>query len=323
MIFAVGEVLIDFIAVEDALLKDVKTFEKHAGGAPANVVVGLRRLNVPSALISKVGRDPLGEFLIERLRAEGVDTSYIAYDEERGTGVVFVQLRKAKPEFILYDQVAYFNLRLEDIDLSFMEKADLIHFGGVFLAREPSKTTNLKLMELAKGRVPISYDANIRLHLWRGRVEAMVKDMTEAMKLADILKIGDEEKKFLEDHGVDFEGFDIKLLTITKGAEGSELICGGAKAEAPAYKVQPVDTTGAGDAYVAAIIASLYALEKLDRIDLDEDELKLIGRFANIVAALTTIKRGAWTVPRAHELARFHELKPIVERLTKINIDRA
>ncbi|HDD39798.1 MAG TPA: carbohydrate kinase, partial [Nitrososphaeria archaeon] len=58
MIFAIGELLIDFIAVEPVDLRDVRTFEKHPGGAPANMVVGLRRLGVPAGLISKVGRDP-------------------------------------------------------------------------------------------------------------------------------------------------------------------------------------------------------------------------------------------------------------------------
>lgn len=315
MIFAVGELLIDFIAVEDAALKDVRTFEKHAGGAPANVVVGLRRLNVPSALITKVGKDPLGEFLVESLEREGVDTSYIVFDEERRTGISFVQLRKAKPEFVLYDQVAYFNLRLEDIDFSFMEKADLLDFGGVLFAREPSRTTSFKVVERAKDRIPLSYDVNIRLSLWHGREEAMIKDIERGLKLADIVKIGDGEKRFLEDRGINFSDYDIKLLAITLGAEGSILVCEGVKAEVPAYRVSPVDTTGAGDAYLAALLASLYSLGKLKEIRLSEEELRLTGRFANIVAALTTLRRGAWTVPRVEELKRFSEVAPIVKGL--------
>lgn len=316
MIFAVGELLIDFIAVEDAALKDVKTFEKHAGGAPANVVVGLRRLNVPSALITKVGRDPLGEFLVESLEKEDVDISYIVFDEERRTGISFVQLRKAKPEFVLYDQVAYFNLRLEDVDFSFMEKAELLDFGGVLFAREPSRTTSFKVVEKAKGRrIPVSYDVNIRLSLWRGREEAMIRDIERGLRLADIVKIGDGEKSFLENKGINFSDYDIKLLAITLGAEGSILICNDVKVEVPAYKVSPVDTTGAGDAYLAALLASLYSLGKLREVKLSEEELRLVGRFANIVAALTTLRRGAWTVPRVEELKKFSEVAPIVRGL--------
>jgi len=315
MIFAIGEVLIDFIAVEDALLKDVKTFEKHAGGAPANVMVGLKRLEVPSALVSKVGDDPLGEFLVESLRKECVNTDHIKVDEERRTGIAFVQLRKARPEFVLYDQVAYFNLKIDDIDLSALEEADLLHFGGVLFAREPSRTTSFKVIERLYGRVPTSYDVNIRLHLWKGKVEEMIKDMERTLKFMDIAKIGGEEKKFLEDRGINLEDFDLKLLAVTMGARGSELRCGGNRVRVPAYKVEPVDTTGAGDAYLAGLLASLYSLGRLRDLELNEEELRMVGRFASIVAALTTLKRGAWTVPRAEELKGFHEISKIVERL--------
>lgn len=134
MIVSIGEVLIDFIATEEGNLKDVKSFEKHPGGAPANVAVGLSRLGVESGLVSKVGDDPFGEFLLERLRDEGVRT-FIARDEEKHTGVVFVQLIGAKPEFILYDGVAYFNLLPEDIPLDVLEKSEAVHFGSVLFAR--------------------------------------------------------------------------------------------------------------------------------------------------------------------------------------------
>lgn len=113
MIFSIGEVLIDFIAKEEGALKDVIEFEKHPGGAPANVSVGLARLGVKCALISKVGADSFGEFLINALEREGVEIKYISQDIEKHTGIVFVQLIGAKPEFILYDGVAYFNMKLD------------------------------------------------------------------------------------------------------------------------------------------------------------------------------------------------------------------
>jgi len=316
MIFAVGEVLIDFIAVEEADLRDVRTFEKHPGGAPANMVVGLRRLNVPSGLISKVGRDAFGEFLIERLRMEGVDTRYIVYDEERNTGVVFVQLKHAEPSFLLYDHVAYFNLGIDDVDKSFLEEADLLHFGGVLLAREPSRSTSLKLARMARGRgIPTSFDVNIRPNLWRGRVDELIRCVEEALRCADIVKLGEGERRFLEENGVDVQDFDIDLIAVTRGGRGSELIHGGARVNVPPYRVEVVDPTGAGDAYMAALIASLYSMDKLGNLALDEEELMLAGRFANIVAALSTTRRGAWSVPEIRSLVGFEEIKPIVERL--------
>lgn len=316
MIFAVGELLIDFFAVEEADLKDVRTFEKHPGGAPANMVVGLRRLNVPSGLITKVGRDAFGEFLVEKLREEGVDTRYVIYDDERNTGVVFVQLKRAEPSFLLYDQVAYFNLRIDEVDRSFLDEADLLHFGGVFLAREPSRSTSLELARMARKRgLPTSFDVNIRPNLWRGRFEELIRWTEEGFRCSDIVKLGSGEKKFLEENGVDLEAFNIGLIAITKGGEGSELIHDGTRVSIPAYKVKVVDPTGAGDAYMAALLASLYSMGKLKDLTLDERELMLAGRFANIVAALSTTKRGAWSVPEIRSLIGLDEVKPIVEKL--------
>ena len=316
MIFAVGEVLIDFIAVEEADLRDVKTFEKHPGGAPANMVVGLRRLNVPSGLISKVGRDDFGEFLVGRLREEGVDTRYVVYDDERNTGVVFVQLKQAEPSFLLYDQVAYFNLRVDEVDKSFLDEADLLHFGGVLLAREPSRSTSLELARMARSRkLPTSFDVNIRPNLWRGRFDELIRCVKDALGCADIVKLGRGEKRFLEENGVDLEDFDIRLVAVTKGREGSELIHGGISVSVPAYRVEAIDPTGAGDAYMAALLASLYSMGKLRDLTLDERELRLAGRFANIVAALSTTRRGAWSVPEIRSLTGIDEVKPIVEKL--------
>ncbi len=319
MIFAVGEVLIDFIAIEDADLKHVKTFEKHPGGAPANMVVGLRRLNVPSGLISKVGRDSFGEFLIEKLRGEGVETRYISYDHERNTGVVFVQLKQAEPSFLIYDNVAYFNLRIDDVDESFLDAADLLHFGGVLLAREPSRSTSLELARMARSRgIPTSFDANIRPNLWVGRMDELIRCMEEALSCADIVKLGRGEKRFLEEHGVDVESFDVKLIAVTRSGEGSELMHAGQRVSIPAYRVEAIDPTGAGDAYMAALLASLYSINKLRSLTLNEVELRLAGRFANIVAALSTTRRGAWSVPRVESLLGIEEIRPIAERLAAL-----
>ncbi|HIP88993.1 MAG TPA: carbohydrate kinase [Thermococcus paralvinellae] len=312
MIFAIGEVLIDFIAKEELPLKDVKTFEKHAGGAPANVVAGLSRLKTPSALISKVGVDSFGEFLVEKLKKEGVNIEYIKFDREKHTGVVFVQLIGAKPEFILYDGVAYFNLKIDDIDFSFLERASLLHFGSVLFAREPLRSTVFKVLKKAKGKIPIGYDVNIRLDLWRGREEEMLRDIQEGLGLADIIKIGDGELEFLKEYGIDIKNFDFELLAITKGERGSEIIHRDIKIEVPAHKVKPVDTTGAGDAFTAALLSALWHMDKLSNLEFTREELLKIGKFANLIAALSTLKRGAWSVPRIEELKWYKEAKEII-----------
>ncbi|ASJ13035.1 carbohydrate kinase family protein [Thermococcus thioreducens] len=313
MIVSIGEVLIDFIALQEGKLKEVKSFEKHPGGAPANVAVGLSRLGVESALVSKVGDDPFGDFLIERLTDEGVKT-FIPRDLERHTGVVFVQLIGARPEFILYDGVAYFNLKPEDVETALLERAEVVHFGSVLFAREPSRSTLFGILEELKGKVPLSYDVNIRLDLWRGREDEMLQDIERALKLADIVKLGDGELAYLRDNGISPEDFDFKLFAVTLGAEGSELRSGGAEVHVPAYSVEPVDTTGAGDAFMAALLAGLHYSNMVGQEAIDGEQLRKIGRFANLVAALSTTLRGAWSVPKMEEIVLMKEVRELYHR---------
>ncbi len=312
MIVSIGEVLIDFIALHEGRLKDVKSFEKHPGGAPANVAVGLSRLGVESALVSKVGDDPFGDFLVERLHEEGVKT-FIRRDLEKHTGVVFVQLIGARPEFILYDGVAYFNLRPEDVDAN-LKAAELVHFGSVLFAREPSRSTVFEVLKELKGKVPLSYDINMRPDLWRGREDEMLRDIERALKLADIAKLGDGELASLTGRGINIDDFDFRLLAITKGAEGSELRSGGIRVHVPAYKVEAIDTTGAGDAFMAALLAGLYYSGCLGAEELGEEKLNRIGHFANLVAALSTMHRGAWSVPKIEEITLMREVRELYQR---------
>ncbi|MFA4645697.1 carbohydrate kinase [Pyrococcus kukulkanii] len=309
MITSVGEVLIDMIAAEEGNLKDVKRFEKHPGGAPANVAVGVSRLGVKASLISKVGNDPFGKFLLERLRSEGVNTEGVAVDMEKHTGVVFVQLKGAKPSFVLYDGVAYFNLRKEDINLSILENSKIVHFGSVLLARSPSKETILWIMKELRDRVAISFDVNIRRDLWKNREEDMFKVIEEAIRFTDILKVSDEELKLLEEKGIKTEG---RLLTaITLGKEGCILRTWEHEVKIPGYPVKPIDTTGAGDAFTAALLVGLIAFREY----FTESTLMKIGRFANLVAGLSTTKRGAWSIPKREELMKYSEAREIFTKL--------
>ncbi|WP_297549446.1 carbohydrate kinase [Thermococcus sp.] len=314
MIVSVGEVLIDMIALEDKPLAMVERFERHPGGAPANVAVGLSRLNVESVLISKVGRDPFGEFLARSLEKEGVK-AVLSVDEQRHTGVVFVQLIGAKPEFILYDGVAYFNLREDEIPLEILMNSGAVHFGTVMFAREPSRSAVFKVIENLKGKTTLSYDVNIRLDLWKGREEEMLKDIKRALGLADIVKLGWEEYRYLAEKGINVEDFSAKLIAITLGSKGSMLISMEERVEVPPLKVEAVDTTGAGDAFMAGLLAALYYSGSLKAGKFEKDLLWKIGKFANLVAGLSVTRRGAWSVPRLDDIKTTPEFKALRGRI--------
>ncbi|WP_048146617.1 carbohydrate kinase family protein [Pyrococcus abyssi] len=299
MICSIGELLVDVIATEEGDLKDVRLFEKHPGGAPANVAVGIARLGFDSCLVSKVGDDPFGEFLVESLRRENVKTDGIVKDEEKHTGIVFVQLTGVSPSFILYDGVAYFNLRREDINWELINSSRIVHFGSVILARSPSRETVLDVIKRVK--TIVSFDVNLRLDLWKNRGEDMLRTIEEAIKLADIVKASEEEVDYLEDNGIEVEG---KLITaITMGSKGAKLN----GIQVPGYKVNPVDTTGAGDAFTAALLVGIMKVREITN-----ENLEKIGKFANLVAALSTLKRGAWSVPKVEELLKYKEAREIL-----------
>ncbi|AFK22864.1 carbohydrate kinase [Pyrococcus sp. ST04] len=309
MITAFGEVLIDFIATEEGELKRVKTFEKHPGGAPANVAVGVRRLGVNSALISKVGNDPFGDFLLEKLRAEGVNTEGVVVDKEKHTGVVFVQLKGAKPSFILYDGVAYFNLTPKDINWEILNASHIVHFGSVLLARRPSRETTIEVMERIQGYSLISFDVNLRPDLWKGQEEKLADTLRAVIELVDILKMSDEEEKILREMGIEAEG---KLITaITLGKEGCILKSREDEVKVPGYPVKPVDTTGAGDAFTAALLVGVLAFREY----LTWATLEKIGKFSNLIAGLSTLKRGAWSVPKREEIEKYREAREILKLL--------
>ena len=315
---AIGEVLIDFIAKEEGPLEKIKVFEKHAGGAPANVMVGTSRLGIKSGLISRVGNDPFGKFLLTALTEEQIDVSQIQIDQEHHTGIVFVQLQKANPEFILYKNVAYNHISYEDIDLTnYVSSLKLLHFGSVLLREDPSRTTTLKTVQFARTKgVVTSFDVNIRKDLWKGKEEMMWEYTRKGIELADIVKFSESELFDFAYYSLNIEKGDIekavketfklnpKLIVITQGDEGSIIYQNnGIKIHIEPYRVSPVDTTGAGDAFMAALIASLINKDRLFRLGrLSVDDLREIGTFATRIAALSTLKKGAWAVPKLEEL---------------------
>ena len=248
-----------------------------------------------------------------------MDTSQIQIDRERHTGIVFVQLQKANPEFILYKNVAYNFISYPEIDLRYISKLKVLHFGSVLLREEPSRSTTFKIVQYArKHNVTTSFDVNIRKDLWKGKENKMWEDVQRSVELADIVKFS--EKEFIEfvDQITKRNTSDIKelintvtnlgpkLIIITQGKQGCLIGQRDILIHIEPYEVKTIDTTGAGDAFMAAVIASVLTKNHLSRLgNLSAEELTEIGKFAVLVAALSTLKRGAWSVPTLNELKEY------------------
>ncbi|NVM52618.1 MAG: carbohydrate kinase [Candidatus Helarchaeota archaeon] len=326
-IISIGEVLIDFISNEaDIDLKDVASFIKFPGGAPTNVLVVASSLGAKTGLISRVGDDPFGDFLLETLQTKGVDTSQVMRDKKHHTGAVFVELKKAKPDFTLYTNVAYNFMNISDLNKDYIQSAEVLNFGSVSLLMEPSRSTTFEAISLAKGHCTITCDVNFRLDLWKYKLDEMWKLADQALNDVDILKLGLGEALEIGSHiagkrlDLDealkeiYTKFDPKLLAITMGKKGSRLLLiENHKIKLDivqdVYKVVAKDTVGAGDAFFGSLLYILHKMGKLRSLNLTENELNQIMTFANTFAALSTTRKGAWNLPKIEDIMYIPEIK--------------
>jgi fructokinase len=298
-ILAMGELLIDFVpTVTGVNLIEAEAFKKAPGGAPANVAAGLARLGVSSGFIGKVGDEAFGHFLRKTLNDLGVDTSALRFSSQARTALAFVSLRSdGEREFLFYRHPSADMLYTpEEVDTAYICSAKVFHFGSISLITEPSRSATLFAVQTAEaGGVLISYDPNLRLNLWPSP-EAAREGMRSGWNLADVIKASDEELFFLsgeddQDRAVRYLWHPgLRLLVITQGKDGCTYYTPSIQKHIPSFAVNPVDTTGAGDGFMAGLLKGL-----LENPHADEDESRLdeICRYANAVGALTTCERGA------------------------------
>jgi fructokinase len=301
-----GELLIDFVSTESGVsLIEAPAFVKAAGGAPANVAVGLARLGVSSGFMGKVGDDDFGYFLARTLAQNGVDTSALLFSDEARTALAFVSLRAdGERDFMFYRHPsADMLIRPEEIDHDYIGSAKVFHYGSISLISEPSRSVTLAAVECAREHgLLISYDPNLRLALWPS-AEAARQGMLAGWPFAHVAKVSREELAFLSGQSDLATGTaqlwheQLRLLVITDGPDGCRYVTANAQGHIHGYHVETVDTTGAGDGFVAGLLAGLLAnesaWERIPDFELSRADLEDILRFANAVGALTTTQRGA------------------------------
>ncbi len=305
-IVTLGEALIDFIPLQSGVhLMDVDAFKKAPGGAPANVAAGVSKLGKTGAFVGKVGDDPFGRFLEKTFAENGVDVSRMLFDPEVKTGLAFVSLTsEGVPEFSFYrNPSADMLLMPEELDEGFITSARGFHYGSISLVNEPFRSATERAIRVSlDAGLMVSYDPNLRKPLWPSLDQAR-EQMLAAMIYPQVVKISEEELAFLSDKSDLSDGSDwlmmsypnIKLIAVTLGAEGCYFRMAQAEGNVPPFRVDVVDTTGAGDGFVAGMLSCLLdCTSSPDEIaSLSQDDLTRIFRFANAVAALTTTKRGA------------------------------
>lgn len=298
-VVALGELLVDFTCIS-ADTAGYPTMAAHPGGAPANYLAALASFGAQTALIGKVGKDTFGDLLVKTLREAGISTQGIVEDDAVFTTLAFVTLDENGDRAFSFARKPGADTVLSwgEVDKALIDNCKVFHFGTLSLTDEPAKTATIQAVTYAKeqGKL-ISFDPNLRKPLWNDLGEA-AEAMAWGLKQADVVKISDEEVKFLFGLAPEAGAAYIlaecgaKLVFVTCGADGCYFQNANAAGRMTALTgIRPVDTTGAGDIFGGSAMWKLLQLGKSPE-DLNREELMEITRFACIAAGLSTQKSG-------------------------------
>jgi fructokinase len=316
-IICLGEALVDMISTAPGLnLVQSPQFDKAAGGAPTNVAAGAAILGGSAGLIAQVGQDSFGEYLRQTLSDVGVDLAHFLVRPEYATQLAFVALDgHGVPEFAFHvKQSADQMLDAKTLDEGYLREGQIFHFGSITLIHEPSRTATLNALNMALDEgLLISLDPNLRPPLWPN-MELAYDRIHEVIPHCDFLKVSEQEMTFLTgQEGIDagaaaLHDLGPELVAVTRGPAGA-IICNGSNIlEVPAFRVPVLDTTGCGDAFVAATLVRMIESDH-DIADMDLNELTEIFRFASATAALTATAQGAIpAMPGREEVEELLEL---------------
>lgn len=270
------------------------------GGAPANVAVGIARLGGKSAFIGRVGDDPFGRFMAKTLADERVDVKHMRLDPAHRTSTVVVDLDDHGERSFTFMVRPSADLFLEPADLPTFSAGEWLHVCSIALSAEPSRSATFQAMaDIREAGGYVSFDPNIRQDLWPDE-NALRRCLEQALQSADVVKLSVEELAFLTGDADVREGLNTlmercpaRLVLVTQGKEGVIAWHQGAVKHYPATPVQCVDTTGAGDAFVAGLLYGLAAGQ----------ELVPAIALAQRCGALATTAKGAMTaLPWQHDL---------------------
>ena len=298
-VLCLGEALVDLVSLEPGKgMKDTQDWRLAPGGAVCNVAVGLARLGVKVGLITKVGADPFGEFMLDFLKKEGVDTRWIKVSNQDLTAIVFAALdKRRRPSFFFYGTPgADRGLRPPDLLKRAFDGIKVFHFGTISLSREPVRSATLRAIKLAqKAGCRLSFDPNLRFHLWKDHGE--LKRITQSLiPKVDLVKLNQDELEFITGTRDLKKGagklikVGAKIAVVTLGGRGAFFASAAFQGLVPAFKLKPIDTTGAGDAFAAAMIAGLA---RFRTVPPTKRKMTETVRVANAFAGLSTLELGA------------------------------
>jgi fructokinase len=294
-VISLGEAFVDLISADSTNTE----YQQLLGGATVNVAVGVKRLGIPSYYLCKLGTNQLSEFVESELSKERIDTTFCIRTSVKEICVVYVHLDENGERYFhkYINNTPDVVLTENELDMKVFAMARIFYFGSGTLFHETSKKTTMTALTFAReANTLIAFDANLRLKRWESESQCR-KTVCSYLNQVDIAKLTEEELFFLTETDLMEDGlnkvsaYNIPYLFITLGSKGAIAVMNGRKVYVPSIEVDAIDTTGAGDAFMAALLYQFH--EKgmpTELIQLEE-----YTTYANRVAAMTTTQLGSLT----------------------------
>lgn len=301
-ILCIGEALIDMICVDKgSSLSDGNNFLKKAGGAPTNVAAAIAALGGQVELAAKVGIDPFGKHLIEVMQSFGVSTKWMLQDEHYFTTFAFVSLMENGERDFYFNRGADGQLSRQEVEKINLDEFSIIHFGSAtgFLPGPLQAAYAGLLQKALQQNIFISFDPNYRHLLIKNDTQSFIDQSLNFIESCHFFKVSDEEamlltrKATLEDAVNALLQKTSGVFAITLGKDGTMLGMNNKTMIVPSITVSPVDTTGAGDAFVGAVLYQLKDKSLKEIKSLKENAWKAIVSNANKAGARTCEYLGA------------------------------
>jgi fructokinase len=260
------------------ILWDLLPDGKQLGGAPANFAYHAMKLGAEAYPASAVGNDVLGEELLERLESLGIDSRHVVTEPRHPTGTVSVLLEQGQPTYVIHTEVAWDYLELTADMLHLARRADAVCFGTLAQRSPLSRETIRGFLEHTSPECIRILDMNLRQDFYD---RALIEDSLNA---ANMLKLNEGELAIISDVlGMSANGnhlleqlaarYDLRLIAVTRGSEGSRLYTPEAASDHPGYETDVVDTVGAGDAFTAALVVGHLRGHVLDIVNEEANRL--------------------------------------------------
>lgn len=289
-VITIGETMAALTPGQPGALRYVTDYRLRIAGAESNLAIGLAKLGIEAAWISKLGEDELGYFVRNQIRSEGVDCQDVMFDPEHRTGLMLKETGVTETKVFYYrENSAASRLSPQDLKEELFQNADLLHLTGITpVLSDSCEQTILEAVRLGKKHdLLISFDPNVRKKLWRGRdyTSLLAKLALESeivllgLSEAEIL-FGEKDPKAIFDFL--FQKGCARYAAIKNGAEGAWVADQCRQISIAPYPCRCIDPVGAGDGFNAGFLAGILSGENLETA----------GRMGCICGALATQTTG-------------------------------